>query len=61
MGPEHLAAIALRTGRTKDLLRLDAFLKMEHEFKIAQFDTLIKQFELEDKWSAFQTKFLSST
>ena len=49
---EHLAAIALETGRMKDKLRLTLFLASE-TFDRARFDALTERFLLTDKWVRF--------
>ena len=58
MGPEHLAAIALQTGRGKDLVRLDEFIKTG-ALDMTHFGTLVEQFGLTEKWDKFQSQFLT--
>ena len=49
---EHLAAIALETGRMKDKIRLAQFLASE-TFDRARFDALVERFGLTEKWMRF--------
>ena len=49
---EHLAAIALETGRMKDKIRLAQFLASD-TFDRARFDALTERFGLSDKWIRF--------
>ncbi len=49
---EHLAAIALETGRMKDKIRLAQFLASE-TFDQTRFDALTERFRLTDKWLRF--------
>lgn len=58
MGPEHLAAIALQTGRGKDLVRLDEFIKTK-AIDMTLFGTLVEEFGLTEKWDKFQSQFLA--
>lgn len=53
---EHLAAIALETGRTKDKLRLSQFLEWS-AFDRARFLTIVERHGLVAKWVAFQRAF----
>jgi hypothetical protein len=57
---EHLAAIALETGRGKDKIRLQQFLDSS-TFDVKRFQTLVKKFKLEDRWKQFQRQFLDET
>ena len=52
LSQEHLAAIALETGRMKDKIRLAQFLASQ-TFDPARFDALTERFGLTDKWSRF--------
>ena len=52
LSQEHLAAIALETGRMKDKIRLAQFLASE-TFDRARFDALTERFGLTDKWRRF--------
>lgn len=58
MGPEHLAAIALNTGRAKDSLRLLEFLKTG-ALDATVFGGLIERFGLAEEWEQFQLKFMN--
>lgn len=56
---EHLAAIALETGRSKDKLRVNEFIEASEErFNRQRFMDLVGQFGLTDKWHRFQEQFL---
>lgn len=52
LSQEHLAAIALETGRMKDKLRLAQFLA-SGTFERLRFDDLIARFGLTKQWSRF--------
>ena len=52
LSQEHLAAIALETGRMKDKIRLAQFLASQ-TFDRARFDALAERFGLTDKWMRF--------
>ena len=56
MGPEHLAAIALQTGRGKDLVRLDEFITTG-AIDMPLFNILVEQFGLTEKWNRFRLQF----
>ena len=60
MGPEHLAAIALQTGRPKDKLRLLEFINTG-VLDSTTFEALLARFGLTDKWNSFQSTFLTIT
>ena len=54
---EHLAAVALQTGRAKDKARLLQF----HEagvLDLKRFEKIIERHRLVDKWQRFQQQFL---
>jgi len=53
---EHLAAIALETGRGKDYARLVQFVE-SGALDAARFEQILLQFNLHDKWSAFKDRF----
>jgi len=55
---EHIAAIALQTGRAKDKARLLQFVEIGALDK-AKFEKLIERHGLIDKWRQFQKQFLS--
>ena len=52
LSQEHLAAIALETGRMKDKIRLAQFLA-SGTFERSRFDALLERFELIEKWTRF--------
>jgi hypothetical protein len=54
---EHLAAIALQTGRLKDKMRLADLVK-KHILDEAKFLSIVNRHALESKWLAFTTGFL---
>ena len=49
---EHLAAIALETGRMKDKVRLAQFLE-SGSFGLSRFSALVERFDLTEKWARF--------
>ncbi len=54
---EHLAAIALQTGRAKDKARLLQFLESK-SLDRAEFISIIKRYGLEPAWNKFKAQFL---
>jgi hypothetical protein len=54
---EHLAAIALDTGRAKDHLRLLQFIE-SGAINMERFEQICQKHGLLDKWRAFERKFL---
>ena len=54
---EHLAAICLAVGRSKDHSRLVKFLD-EGVLNPAKFDAIVRHHGLVDKWKRFEHKFL---
>jgi hypothetical protein len=56
MRAEHLMAIALKTGRRKDFIRLDQFLS-SGAFDRARLDQILKQHGLLGKWEQFNRRF----
>ena len=52
LSQEHLAAIALDTGRLKDKIRLAQFLASP-TFDRGRFDALTERFALTDRWARF--------
>jgi hypothetical protein len=60
MGPEHLAAIALATGRGKDYVRVAEFIRTG-KLDPTILNQLIDQFGLADRWKEFQTRFPTNT
>jgi hypothetical protein len=53
---EHLAAIALRTGRSKDKARLLQFIEAR-ALNSEKFQAIIKRHGLSDGWERFQKQF----
>jgi len=49
MSPEHLAAIMLGTGRTKDYLRIDMFVRNDL-IDFGKLETILQRHELSAKW-----------
>ena len=54
---EHLAAIALQTGRAKDKARLLQFIE-EGAIDAARFQEIVKRQNLVDAWAKFERQFL---
>ncbi len=52
LSQEHLAAIALETGRMKDKIRLAQFLASE-TFDRTRFESLTERFGLTARWARF--------
>ncbi|HXI13786.1 MAG TPA: hypothetical protein VNM92_14250 [Thermoanaerobaculia bacterium] len=59
-GAEHLAAIALQTGRAKDKARLLQFIE-EGAVDSIHFQELIRRHGLVDVWTKFERQFLGDT
>jgi hypothetical protein len=59
-GAEHLAAIALQTGRAKDKARLLQFIE-EGALDVARFQSIVRRYDLNDAWARFERQFLSET
>ena len=57
---EHLAAIALQTGRAKDKARLLQFIETG-VLDLARFQTIISRHALQSAWQRFEKQFLSET
>jgi len=57
---EHLAAIALQTGRAKDKARLLQFLETG-ALDSARFQNIVSRHGLLEAWKRFQTQFLDDT
>jgi hypothetical protein len=57
---EHLAAIALQTGRAKDKARLLQFIE-EGAFDSARFQEIVRRHNLADAWAKFERQFLTDT
>jgi hypothetical protein len=54
---EHLAAIALQTGRAKDKARLLQFIEAG-ALDAARFQTILERHGLIDRWAQFERQFL---
>lgn len=55
---EHLAAIALQTGRAKDKARLLQFLE-EGALDATRFQEIVRRHNLVDAWTKFERQFLT--
>lgn len=55
---EHLAAIALQTGRAKDKARLLQFIE-EGALDAARFQEIVRRHALLDAWTKFERQFLA--
>ena len=55
---EHLAAIALQTGRAKDKARLLQFIE-EGVLEASRFQEIVQRHALVDGWTKFERQFLS--
>jgi hypothetical protein len=55
---EHLAAIALQTGRAKDKARLLQFIE-SGVLDMGKFNSVIERHDLLEKWQRFELQFLS--
>lgn len=58
MKAEHLMAIALRTGRAKDLIRLEQFVR-EEAYDIDELTQILARHKLLAKWKQFNDKYIS--
>lgn len=56
---EHLAAIALQTGRAKDKARLLQFIE-EGALDATRFQAILERHGLVDRWRQFERQFLGS-
>lgn len=56
---EHLAALALQTGRAKDKARLLQFVELG-ALDSNRFEAILKRHGLLEKWSQFERQFLGS-
>jgi hypothetical protein len=59
MTAEHLMAIALKTGRAKDLIRVEQFVQHGYEEKI--LNKILNRHNLLKQWDQFNEKFSGST
>jgi hypothetical protein len=57
--PEHVAAIALQTGRAKDKARLLQFIEA-NALDSSRFEDIVAKHGLTQQWQRFQQQFLSS-
>jgi hypothetical protein len=57
---EHLAAIALQTGRAKDKARLLQFIE-EGALDEIRFQDIVQRHDLVDAWARFERQFLADT
>jgi hypothetical protein len=57
---EHLAAIALETGRPKDQARLVQFVDAG-VLAADRFDAILRRHRLKDRWQQFQNKFFGES
>jgi hypothetical protein len=59
MSPEHLVAIALQTGRSKDYIRILQF--VEHEaVDLAKLQNVLERHYLTGKWENFRHRYLEA-
>jgi hypothetical protein len=58
MGPEHLAAIALNTGRVKDYIRIVELIG-RGRLDMDVFVQLIDRYGLQSRWDTFQKRYLA--
>lgn len=58
MTADHLAAIALQTGRGKDFVRLLAFVESGH-LDAGRLEDVLERHELVDAWAKFEERYLS--
>jgi hypothetical protein len=56
MTAEHLMAIALRTGRSKDFIRVDQFIN-DKAFDEKRLQQILARHRLVEKWKSFNRKF----
>lgn len=57
MRPEHLAAIALQTGRDKDYLRVDLLMRQAKDFDTGLFKNLVVLHALSMRLHTFENRF----
>ena len=60
MSAEHLVAIALRTGRSKDNIRILQFIE-QGAVNLEKLQNVLERHGLTAKWKEFQRKYLEST
>jgi hypothetical protein len=59
MTAEHLMAIALKTGRGKDLIRLEQFVR-HNVFNSDKLNQILTRHNLVEKWQQFNDKYIRS-
>lgn len=59
LGPEHLAAIAIETGRNKDLARVEEFIT-RRQVDMQTLTSLVQRFGLTTQWQKFAKRYLGS-
>ncbi len=59
MTAEHLMAIAIKTGRGKDLIRLEQFVK-HNAYDTTKLNRILTQHNLVEKWQQFNDKYIGS-
>ena len=59
MKAEHLMAIALRTGRAKDLIRLEQFIRYK-VFDTDELNQILSHHHLLEKWRQFNNKYIQN-
>ena len=57
MTAEHLMAIALKTGRAKDLIRLEQFVRYK-VFDPGKLNQILARHDLVEKWRRFDDKYI---
>jgi len=60
MTAEHLMAIALRTGRAKDLIRLEQFVRY-NKFDTKKLNEILERHSFVEKWQQFNDKYIRSS
>ncbi len=58
MTPEHLMAIALKTGRAKDFARLASFVE-SGVADATRFDSILARHQLTSNWILFKSRYLA--
>ena len=58
MTGEHLAAIAVQTGRGKDFARLLAFVE-SGQLESGRLEEILKRHGLVDAWAKFEARYLA--
>ena len=58
--PEHLALIALQTGRAKDKARLLSFIEVS-AIEMVRFENIVSRHGLTQQWDTFRAEFLEGT